>query len=201
MQAYIAQGYDVVALVPSCALMLKLEWPLLVPKNDPAYEAVTKLAQATFDLTEFVVDIAKRHGLAEGMTPLAGDVALHLACHARAQNMGAKAVEMLKLLPESDDITVIERCSGHGGSWGVKKDNFDIALKVGKPVARKAAEVLKNAEEKHKPAFVASECPLAAAHILQGVEQLGDAAPKTKARALNPVEIFAMSYGILRGNL
>ena len=201
MQPYIAQGYDVVALVPSCALMLKLEWPLLVPKTDSAYEAVAKLAQATFDLTEFVVDIAKRHGLAEGMKPLAGAVALHLACHARAQNMGAKAAEMLRLLPQSEDITIIERCSGHGGSWGVKKDNFDIALKVGKPVARKAAEVLKNAETKQQPAFVASECPLAAAHIVQGVEQLGDSAPKTIARAMNPVEIFAMSYGVLRKNM
>ncbi len=198
MQSYIAQGYDVVALVPSCALMLKLEWPLLVPKSDPAYAAVITLSQATFDLTEVVVDTAKRHGLADGMKPLAGSVALHLACHARAQNMGAKAAEMLKLLPESDAITLIERCSGHGGSWGVKKDNFDTALKIGKPVARKAAEVLKDAETRQKPAFIASECPLAAAHIVQGIEQLGDAAPKVQNRPMNPVEIFALSFGIHR---
>ncbi len=199
MQQWIEKGYDVVALVPSCALMLKLEWPLLVPKTDPAYEAVTKLAQATFDLTEFIVDIAKRHGLAEGMKPLAGPVALHLACHARAQNMGAKAADMLKLLPQSDDITVIERCSGHGGSWGIKKDNFEVALKVGRPAARKAAEVLETAEEKQQIGFIASECPLAATHIKQGVERLGEASPKNAPRALNPVEIFAMSYGIMRG--
>ena len=197
MQGWIDKGYDVVALVPSCALMLKLEWPLLVPKTDPAYAQVTKLAQATFDLTEFVVDIAKRHGLAPGLKPLAGAVALHLACHARAQNMGAKAAEMLKLLPQAEDITVIERCSGHGGSWGIKKDNFEVALKVGKPVARKAADVLTQAGEKQKPAFIASECPLAAAHIVQGVERLGGAA-KAPARSYNPIEIFAMSYGILR---
>ena len=200
MSNYIDQGYDVVALVPSCALMMKLEWPLIVPKDDPAYPLVQKLAQATFDLTEYVVDIAKRHGLAAGLKPLAGPVALHLACHARAQNMGAKATEMLKLLPESENITVIERCSGHGGSWGVKKEYFDVALKVGKPVARKAAEILRTAEEKAQPSFIASECPLAATHIAQGVERLGDAAPKQKARTLNPIEIFAMSYGIVREN-
>ena len=112
--------------------------------------------------------------------------------------MGAKAADMLKLLPQSDDITIIERCSGHGGSWGIKKDNFDVALKVGKPVARKAAEVLKTAEDKRLPAFIASECPLAAVHIAQGVERLGAGAPKSIGRPLNPVEIFAMSYGILR---
>src|SRR6185312_2634160 len=122
---------------------------------------------------------------------------LHLACHARAQNMGAKAAEMLKLLPQSDSITVIERCSGHGGSWGIKRENFPVALKIGKPVARKTAEVLQQAE--NKPAFVASECPLAAAHIVQGVERLGADAPKTPPRAWHPVEIFAMAYGLTKG--
>ncbi|MDE2029722.1 MAG: glycerol-3-phosphate dehydrogenase [Alphaproteobacteria bacterium] len=196
MQDYIDRGWDVIALVPSCALMLKMEWPLIVPEGDADYAKVEKLAQATFDLTEFIVDVAKRQGLPDGAQPLAGPVALHIACHARAQNMGAKAAEMLALLPQSGDVTVVERCSGHGGSWGVKKGNFEVALKVGKPVARKAAEVLKAAEEKHALAFVASECPLAALHIAQGVERVdgGTSAP----RALNPVEIFAMSYGILR---
>lgn len=198
LQHWINEGYDVIAMVPSCALMLKMEWPLLVPKDDAAYPLVQKLAQATFDLTEYIVDVASKNGLAAGAEPLNGNVALHLACHSRAQNMGAKAAEMLRLLPDAQDITVIERCSGHGGSWGVKKDNFDVALKVGKPAARKAAEVLRNAEEHNKIGYVASECPLAAAHIVQGVERLGDQAPKQTPRSMNPVEIFALSYGITR---
>jgi len=197
LQPWITKGYDVIALVPSCALMLKLEWPLLVPANDPAYESIKMLAQATFDLTEYIVDTGKRHGLASGLKPLAGPVALHIACHARAQNMGAKAMEMLQLLPESDKITVLERCSGHGGSWGIKTENFEIALKVGTPVARKAAEVLRTANEKREPAFIASECPLAAAHIVQGVEKLNGKNVEP-ARAYNPIEIFALSYDITR---
>ena len=196
LQSWIAKGYDVIALVPSCALMLKLEWPLLVPQSDPLYQTIQNLSQATFDLTEYIVDIAKRHGLAPDMKPLAGPVALHIACHARAQNMGAKAEEMLKLLPQAEGITVLERCSGHGGSWGIKTENFEIALKVGKPVARKAADVLKVAAENQQQAFIASECPLAAMHIVQGVEKL-DGASKP-GRSYNPIEIFAMSYGILR---
>jgi Fe-S oxidoreductase len=195
LQEWIAKGYDVVALVPSCALMLKLEWPLLVPADDPSRAAIDTLAQSTYDLSEFVVDIAKRQGLPEGMAPLAGPVALHLACHARAQNMGAKAAEMLRLLPQAQDVTVIERCSGHGGSWRVKVGHFEAALKVGKPVARKAYEVLEEAAEKNKPAFAASECPLAATHIVQGVERLGGAAPPG-LRPYHPIEIFAMSYGL-----
>lgn len=197
MGEWIAKGYDIVALVPSCALMLKQEWPLLVPENDPARAAVEALAKATFDLTEFVVDVAKKNGLAPGLAPLAGPVALHLACHARAQNMGAKAAEMLRLLPQAKEITVIERCSGHGGSWGIKKDNFEVALKVGKPAARKAAEVLENAAAKKQTGFVASECPLAATHIVQGISRL-NGAEDIEIRPYHPIEIFALSYGLTR---
>ena len=111
---WIEKGYDVVALVPSCALMLKFEWPLILP-DDPA---IQKLAEASFDITEYVVDIAKKEGLAKGLSPIDGGVAVHFACHARAQNMGAKAADMMRLIPEAD-VAVIERCSGHGGSWGI----------------------------------------------------------------------------------
>jgi glycerol-3-phosphate dehydrogenase subunit C len=175
---FIDQGCAIVALIPSCALMLKFEWPLLLP-NDPD---VARLAKATFDLSEYVVDIAKKEGLAPGMKPLPGGVSLHLACHARAQNMGAKAAEMLRLLPQPD-LDVIERCSGHGGSWGVKKENFAVAMKVGRPAARQAAK-----EEK---AYLSSECPLAALHLQQGVEALEHKSIET----LHPIELMALAYG------
>jgi len=163
--------------------MLKFEWPLILPED----ETVRRLARATFDVSEYVVDIAKKEGLAPGLKALPGGVSLHLACHARAQNMGAKAAEMLRLLPEAD-VAVIERCSGHGGSWGVLKANFDTALKVGKPVARQAA--------KNERRFVSSECPLAAAHILQGIGMLeGESKPPVRAR--HPIELFAQAYGLM----
>ena len=182
---WIDRGYDVVALVPSCALMLKFEWPLILPQD----ESVKRLAQASFDISEYVVDIGKKEGLAPGLQALPGGVTLHLACHARAQNMGAKAAEMLRLLPDSE-IAVIERCSGHGGSWGAMKENFDTALKVGKPVARQAATNAK--------AFLASECPLAATHILQGMEALNGEA-KPPAEAFHPIELMARAYGLAPG--
>jgi len=177
---WIDKGYDVIALVPSCALMLKFEWPLILP-GDPA---VKRLAETTWDIAEYVVDIAKKEGLAPGMQPVAGGVAVHLACHARAQNIGPKAADMLRLIPEAD-VQVIERCSGHGGSWGMMKDNFDVALKIGRPVARAAVDGEK--------AYVASECPLAALHIGQGMARLDD---KAAAEPLHPIQIVAKSYGL-----
>jgi glycerol-3-phosphate dehydrogenase subunit C len=179
---YVDEGYAIIALVPSCALMLKFEWPLIVP-DDPA---VKRLSEATVDIAEYVVDIARKEGLAPGLRPLDGDVTLHLACHARAQNMGQKSAEMLRLLPQAQ-IGVIERCSGHGGSWGVMKGNFETALKVGKPVARQAL--------RDNRRFLASECPLAGMHVLQGMEVLAqhEALP---SRSLHPIELVARAYGL-----
>ena len=178
---WVDEGYDIVALVPSCALMLKFEWPLILPQD----AAVKRLSEATFDVTEYVVDIAKREGLAPGLKPLDGGVTLHIACHARAQNMGHKAAEMLRLVPGAD-LAVLERCSGHGGSWGIMKENFDTALKIGRPVTRQAAESGKS--------YIASECPLAGMHIVQGMEQLDES--RRSGPALHPIELFARAYAL-----
>ncbi len=182
LKPWIDKGYDVVSLVPSCSLMLKFEWPLIEPED----ENVKTLSQATFDVAEYVVSIARKEGLADGLKPLDGGITMHIACHARAQNMGQKATEMLKLLPDTE-VKVIERCSGHGGSWGIMKDNFEVALKVGRPVARQAAE--------NKSAFVVSECPLARDHVVQGMERLdGEAA--TVEPIQHPIELIARAYGV-----
>ncbi|MDA1088788.1 MAG: heterodisulfide reductase-related iron-sulfur binding cluster [Proteobacteria bacterium] len=179
---WIDKGYEVIALVSSCALMLKFEWPLIVPEND----AVNRLSAATSDISEYLVKIAKTEGLADGMAPLDGGVSVHIACHARAQNMGQKAAEMLRLVPDTK-LSVMERCSGHGGSWGVMKDNFDVALKIGKPVARDV--------KKQNPGHVVSECPLARDHILQGVDRLDGDALQTSS-ATHPIELIARAYGL-----
>ncbi len=178
---WIDKGYDVIALVPSCALMLKFEWPLILP-DDPA---VKRLSEAVFDISEYIVDIARKEGLATEPRPIPEGVTVHIACHARAQNMGQKARDLLALIPETD-IVVIERCSGHGGSWGIMKENFEVALKVGRPVARRAVEA-------GKP-HVCSECPLAGAHIVQGIARIEPA--KAPDGAPHPIELFARACGV-----
>jgi glycerol-3-phosphate dehydrogenase subunit C len=183
LKPWIDKGYDVIALVPSCSLMLKFEWPLILPQD----EDVKLLSKATFDVSEYIVDIAKKKGLAPGLKPLEGGITVHLACHARAQNMGPKAAEMLRLIPDTK-ISVIERCSGHGGSWGVKKEWFEVALKIGKPVARQAA--------KNGHPHVVSECPLAGEHIIQGMEKLNDSDAQVPAHSKHPVELLARAYGL-----
>jgi glycerol-3-phosphate dehydrogenase subunit C len=183
LMSWVDRGYDIISLMPSCSLMLKFEWPLIVPGD----ENVRRLSAATKDISEYVVDIARKEGLVAGMKPIDGEVLLHIACHARAQNMGQKATELLKLIPEAD-VQAIERCSGHGGAWGVYKDNFEVGLKVGRPVARQAAEA--------KPTFVISECPLARDHIVQGMEKR-DANSIADVKAVtHPIELIARGYGL-----
>jgi len=179
----IDKGYDIVALTASCGLMLKFEWPLILP-NDVA---VKRLADATFDIDEYVVDIAKKEGLPGGLKPLPEGVTVHLACHARAQNMGPKAAEMLRLIPDTP-IDVIERCSGHGGTFGVVKKTHDVAEKVGRPVFRAAMQ--------QNRGHIVSDCPLAAQHIVQNVnkETAKDGAAPREAE--HPIEIVARAFGL-----
>jgi glycerol-3-phosphate dehydrogenase subunit C len=100
--------------------------------------------------------------------------------------MGAKALDMLRLIPGTK-IVPIERCSGHGGSWGVLQENFEVAMKVGQPVAKAAVE--------QATAYIASECPLAGTHIIQGMQRLGSESGQTPERAYHPIELLAKAYG------
>ena len=181
---WIDKGYDIVSLMPSCSLMLKFEWPLILPDD----KDIEILAKSTSDISEYIVDIAKNEGLSNNMGQLKGGITVHLACHARAQNMGQKAAELLRLIPNAD-VNVVERCSGHGGSWGVMKENFETALKVDKPVVRKIIE--------DAPKYVVSECPLAGIHILQGMESMVENKNKPSAipeHAPHPVQLMARAY-------
>lgn len=183
LKPYIEKGYHVISLVPSCTLMLKFEWPLISPDDDD----VKLLSGSTYDISEYIVDIAKKEGLADGLKPLDGDVSVHIACHARAQNMGQKAAELMKLVPDTK-LHVVERCSGHGGSWGIKKEFFEVGMKVGKPVFRQALN-------KGQAKYVASECPLAGLHIAQGMEATGSDNPLPET-VPHPVVLFARAYGL-----
>jgi glycerol-3-phosphate dehydrogenase subunit C len=183
--ALIDEGYDIVTLTASCGLMLKFEWKLILPED----ENVKRLSENVFDIDEYVVDVAKKEGLPEGLKPVAEGVTIHLPCHARAQNMGGKATELLKLIPETP-IDVIERCSGHGGTFGVMKETHEVAKKIGRPVFRKAAEQARG--------HIVSDCPLAATHILNGAQEIaakeGKVLPAKKPE--HPIEIFALAYGL-----
>ena len=174
---WIDKGYQIITLTASCGLMLKFEWPLLLPKD----ENIKKLSKNVSDIDEYIVDIAQKEGLADGLQEIDGGVTVHNACHARAQNMGIKSRDMLKFIPNIK-MDVVERCAGHGGTFGVMKDTHALAVKVGRPTARQ----IKNKKNK----YMASDCPLAAKHL----KQLEIDTNIANDEALHPIELMAKSY-------
>jgi Fe-S oxidoreductase len=169
------EGWDIVAPVPSCALMFKQELPLMFPE-DPE---VQKVANAVFDIFEYLM-IRNKHGkLKTDFKNGLGKVAYHAACHQRVQNVGQKTKEILSLIPDTQ-VEIIERCSGHDGTYAVKKEFHEHAMKIGRPVVSKVKQIQAD--------HYGSDCPMAGHHIENG---LGDGrAP------LHPISMLRKAYGI-----
>jgi Fe-S oxidoreductase len=96
--------------------------------------------------------------------------------------MGQKTREALQMVPGTQ-VTTVERCAGHDGTWGVKREYFDNSMKIGRPVFRQMAEP--------GPDYISSDCPIAGRHILQGMGE--DAG---KAEKAHPLTLFRKAYGI-----
>ena len=174
---WVDKGYEIITLTASCGLMLKFEWPLIMPDN----QNIIRLSKNTKDIDEYVVDINQKEGLVSGIKEIDGGVTVHHACHARAQNMGNKARDMLKLIPNIK-IDVVERCAGHGGTFGVMKATHEISKKFGKITA--------NITLKKNNKYMASDCPLAGKHI----KQLEHDTNILNDEALHPIELLAKAY-------
>jgi glycerol-3-phosphate dehydrogenase subunit C len=173
---YAKEGYAILAAVPSCALMYKQELPLMYP--DDADTAAVR--DAMFDPFEYFV-LRKKEGLLKtDFRQALGKVSYHIPCHARVQNMGQKTRELLESIPGTE-VTTVERCAGHDGTWGVKVEYFENSMKIGRPVFRMMGE--------QSPAYVSSDCPIAARHIRQGMGE-------TTAVKAHPLTLLRKAYGI-----
>jgi Fe-S oxidoreductase len=175
---YAHEGYAILTPVPSCTLMFKQELPLMYPDDADAIA----VRDAMFDPFEYFVLRRKDGLLKTDFKESLGKISYHIPCHSRVQNMGQKTREMLELVPDTE-VTVIERCSGHDGTWGVKEEYFANSMKIGRPVFRQMAAP--------DPDWVSSDCPIAARHIRQG---MGDEA-KDAVKA-HPLTLLRKAYGI-----
>ena len=168
-------GWDIVAPVPSCALMFKQELPLMFP-DEPE---VKKVAEAIFDIFEYLMLRHKEGLLKTDFKQGLGKVAYHAACHQRVQNVGAKTKELLSLIPDTE-VTAIERCSGHDGTYAVKSEFHEHAMKIGKPVVNRVRDA--------KADHYGSDCPMAGHHIENGLRD--GRAPE------HPISLVRKAYGI-----
>jgi Fe-S oxidoreductase len=185
-------GYAIIAAIPSCTLMFAKELPLLFPDDAD----VKLVSDNLWDPFEYLV-ARRKDGLLKGEFPRSlGAVAYHVPCHGRVQNLGRKTEEALKWVPNTT-VTTVERCSGHAGTWGVKKAFHATALKIGRPVFRAMAQA--------QPDFISSDCQLAGHHIEQGMDELAAADPATakptavavrRPQLAHPLTLLRMAYGI-----
>ncbi len=179
---YAREGYAILSAVPSCTLMFKQELPLMFPGCADT-QAVKK---AMFDPFEYLVARNKDGLLKTDFKQALGKVSYHIPCHGRVQNIGKKTEEMFKLIGQAVEVKLntVERCSGHAGTYGVKKAYHPVAMKIGKPVFKAMA--------KDEPDYISSDCALAGHHIAQGMQQAG-----TPAKALqHPLSLMRMAYGL-----
>lgn len=170
------EGYAILTAIPSCTLMYKQELPLMFP-DDADVQAVK---EAMWDPFEYLMARNADGLLKTDFKQPLGKVAYHAPCHQRVQNVGPKTKEALQLA--GAEVTNIERCSGHDGTWGVKREYFANSMKIVKPVAKLANEA--------KPRYVSSDCAIAGRHILQG---MGEGATAEKQ---HPITLMRIAYGL-----
>lgn len=167
-------GYDIIAPIPSCVLMYKQELPLLFPDDAD----VAKIKAAFFDPFEYLCLRLKAGVLKTEFSNSLGKVAYHVACHQRVQNIGPRTREILDLVPDTE-VTAIERCSGHDGTYAVKSETYEKAQKIARPVVNRVKQA--DADT------FGSDCPMAGRMIQHGLDD---------GEAQHPISMVRRAYGI-----
>ena len=171
----IEDGCDLMSIVPSCSLMYRQELPLLFPDD----EAVARVGDAFFDPFEYLVR-RRRDGLANlDFKESLGKVAYHAACHQRVQSIGQRTREFLAEVPDTE-VTMVERCSGHDGTYAVKAETYPKAMKIARPVVRRVRDAEADA--------YGSDCPMAGRLIEHGLDD--------GSTATHPISMLRRAYGI-----
>ena len=168
-------GWDLTALVPSCVLMFKQELPLMFPDDAD----VIKVKNAFYDPFEYLMLRHKEGKLKTDFSAELGKVSYHAACHQRVQNIGPKTRELLALIPGTE-VDIIERCSGHDGTYAVKREFHQYAMKIVQPVVNRINQA--------QPAHYGSDCAMAGHHI--GHARADGTAPE------HPITLVRMAYGL-----
>jgi Fe-S oxidoreductase len=171
LAAAVREGRLIVVPGPTCSYMLKQEYPWLDGGEDAKLVAAN-----TRDLFEYLAGLHAEGRLDTRFTKRVGPVTYHVPCHLRAQNIGVKSADVLRLIPGCS-VNVVEKCSAVDGTWGLKKEYFELSMKLAKP--------LFDAVTAAGAPVTATDCPLAALQIEQG----------TGRQAKHPVRVLAEAYG------
>ncbi len=174
LKPFIEAGARVVSINPTCAMMMRREYPDLLPESQR--EDARKLAEAVRDPSELLWEIREepRFNTDFRSTP-GGSVAYHVPCHLRAQAIGFKGRDLLRKIPGVKPKITME-CCGHDGTWAMKVEGFDPSKRIG----QKAFTGMKSVSAE----VWATDCPLAA---LQFEQHAGK-------KPMHPMSILARAY-------
>ncbi len=167
----IREGLEVVVPGPTCSYQLKKEFPELLESEDARL-----VADHTLDLGEYLFKIAAAKKLDRNFEKRLGRIAYHLPCHLKAQNIGFRSKQILGLV--SDEVVMIDACSGVDGTWGMKKRFYDQSLRICSNLTKSILE----ADADH----IATDCPLSALRIKE----------QTGRDAVHPVVLLRDAYGL-----
>ena len=138
-----------------------------------------KVRAAIYDPFEYLMLRHKQGKLDTHFPEALGTVAYHAACHQRVQRIGPKTRELLALIPGTE-IKPIERCSGHDGTYAVKKEYHAQSMKIARPVV--------NHVKKVEADYYSSDCAMAGHQIANG---LGDG-----SEPHHPISLLRKAYGL-----
>ena len=139
---------------------------------------VIKVRDAMYDPFEYLMLRHKQGQLKTDFKTSLGKISYQVPCHLRVQNIGLKTRDVLQLVPDTQ-VDAIERCSGHDGTYAVKKEFHEVSKKIARPVVNK----VKRSEADH---FV-SDCPMAAEQIVQDVDGYDPG---------HPISLLRTAYGV-----
>ena len=174
LAATVRKGNDIVVPQPTCSYVLKKDYPQYVGGAD-----ADLVAANTYDAAEYLMALHKADGTSLD-TDFTGDIpetiTYHTPCHLRAQNIGYKSRDLMKLTGAS--VKLVQRCSGTDGLWGLRAQNAELAL----PMATALGEEVIRANGD----VVAGDCHLANTAITE----------QTGREPLHPLQLLARAYGI-----
>ncbi|MCS7205078.1 MAG: heterodisulfide reductase-related iron-sulfur binding cluster [Leptospiraceae bacterium] len=181
---YVREGYKIAVINPTCSLTLKkeyIDYAGLLGKTKKEQEDWTnkakEISEATMDIHEYLMTLKKEDAFNKDFQSTPESIAYHAPCHLRAQWKGYPSRDLMKLIPKTQ-IGFVAECSGHNGTWSMKKEFFEKSLHCG----NKAFQQLK---EKNMN-VISTDCPLAAIQIKQGTN--------SKDIPLHPIQVLAKAY-------
>jgi glycerol-3-phosphate dehydrogenase subunit C len=134
---YARDGCPIVSNSTSCGLMLKREAREILDIED---EELRVVSEVMYDLCEFLLLLHERGELRTDFGPLPLTVPYHAPCQQRGHEIGKPALDLLELVPRLQTIELDVDCCGIAGTYGLKKDKYEIGMAVGERLFREVRE-------------------------------------------------------------